>query len=105
MERLLSCLAILLLLWGLYCFDLLGCLGKGCGIMCCKIIQVNTVWISYPGIRDRSKTWRINLEDRYIFISHLQHAVIFLSAMSVRVNKHYSRLVSITNLMHNSFIL
>jgi hypothetical protein len=36
---------------GLYGFDLLGWLGKGCGIMCCKIIQVNTVWNSYPGIR------------------------------------------------------
>ena len=29
----------------------LGWLGKGCGIMWCKVIQVNTVWISYPGIR------------------------------------------------------
>jgi len=39
---------------------------------------------------DRKKTWRINLEDRFVFLSHLQHAVFFLSAISVRVNKHYS---------------
>lgn len=28
-----------------------GWLEKCCGIMCWKIIQVNTVWISYPGVR------------------------------------------------------
>jgi len=38
----------------------------------------------------RNKAWRINIEDRFIFFLHLQYAVFCLSAISVRVNKHYS---------------
>jgi hypothetical protein len=96
MERLLSCLTILLLLWGLCCFDLLGVAGEG---LWCHVLEDNPSeycldLLSWrPPSRmnaDRNKAWRIILEDRFIFFSHLQHAVFFLSAISVCVNKHYS---------------